>query len=235
VSFEQSRQQARQKLWELLRNRSDSYVPMGTAVDFLYHCDRRNERLHTEDDVQAMGRMLSVDMWCTACELEGCEAVPELRKHYRSADGACSVELLWSHAKKRGLADALALIRQAEAERMAFDLPSFSAAMVPVSKDTAAQQSANGTSDETNLSPMPEAARGIPRKTLVDRHRKQWPTIEADISKASENGLAAQAKAGDRGWIEAEAIAWAEQAKRLVEVHQLQAVWAGSFRSDNKG
>lgn len=55
------------------------------------------------------------------------------------------------------------------------------------------------------------------KRILVERLKPIWPTIDSDLSDASTNGLSARAKAGERGWIEAEARAWAEENRRLLK------------------
>ncbi|BDT68533.1 hypothetical protein os1_27160 [Comamonadaceae bacterium OS-1] len=53
------------------------------------------------------------------------------------------------------------------------------------------------------------------RAALIAAHEHEWPTIGRDIADASTNGLDA-AKAGARGWWEAQAMEWA-RAKGKVE------------------
>lgn len=50
---------------------------------------------------------------------------------------------------------------------------------------------------------------------MIQQHRHEWPTIEADIRGASENDLSI-AMAGKRGWDETKAMAWARSKGKLV-------------------
>lgn len=61
----------------------------------------------------------------------------------------------------------------------------------------------------------PDELRPIKRSALVQKHSRTWPSIEADLKHANENGLQA-AKGDGRGmWIEARALEWAEQRGKL--------------------
>lgn len=53
------------------------------------------------------------------------------------------------------------------------------------------------------------------RAALIAAHLHQWPTIERDLADARENGLAAAAKAGARGWKEPVALEWARANGKL--------------------
>ena len=57
----------------------------------------------------------------------------------------------------------------------------------------------------------------VKKFALVARHKRNWPTIEANIKSASENGLAAAARAVKRDWWEENALAWARSRGKLVE------------------
>jgi hypothetical protein len=76
--------------------------------------------------------------------------------------------------------------------------------------------------------------KGVPKRAMVERHAVRWKTIETDMTDASTNGLADAAKAGSRGWLEAEALAWAEANGRLLSAPEpgtLDAVVGSGFRS----
>ena len=62
------------------------------------------------------------------------------------------------------------------------------------------------------------SARVVPFKkaALIAAHVHEWPTIERDISDANANGLATAAKAGARGWREADALTWARAKGKLI-------------------
>lgn len=68
------------------------------------------------------------------------------------------------------------------------------------------------------------------RKALVRAHKREWPTIEADLKDASRNELSA-AKVGTRGWNEGLALEWARVKGRLVPqdspAHELQRAMFG--------
>lgn len=61
-------------------------------------------------------------------------------------------------------------------------------------------------------------ARVVPFKkaALIAAHVHEWPTIERDISDANANGLATAAKAGARGWRQADALTWARAKGKLI-------------------
>lgn len=87
---------------------------------------------------------------------------------------------------------------------------------------------------EAVAAPAGAARQGIVKRELVRLHKARWPTIKSDLSDASTNGLSARAKAADRGWIGAEALAWAEDRGRLTaapEPDGLHAVMTGGFVS----
>ena len=52
------------------------------------------------------------------------------------------------------------------------------------------------------------------RQAMVDRHQREWPSIERDLKDANTNGLAL-AKAGSRGWLEYQAVEWARANGKL--------------------
>lgn len=66
--------------------------------------------------------------------------------------------------------------------------------------------------------PSKSAAQGpefsMTRAAMVDQHKHQWPSIENDISNASQNGLV-NAKSGAKGWHESAALAWARANNKL--------------------
>jgi hypothetical protein len=75
------------------------------------------------------------------------------------------------------------------------------------------------------------------RKALIDELRPQWPTIEADLSEASRNGLSA-ASVGNGMWDRDEALAWAKSRGKLKtsNVHALPGAWpSGVTRHQWKG
>lgn len=67
---------------------------------------------------------------------------------------------------------------------------------------------ADGASNATVL-PFKKAA-------LIAAHIHEWPTITRDIADATANGLATAAKAGARGWWEADALNWARAKGKLI-------------------
>lgn len=74
-----------------------------------------------------------------------------------------------------------------------------------------AEAGATPTSEETTNAIKRE---GLPLKrvALIQKHAKEWKTIEADLQHASENGLSKAAKAPPHGyWFEERALAWARQ------------------------
>lgn len=52
------------------------------------------------------------------------------------------------------------------------------------------------------------------KTALIEQHEHEWPTIAGDIAGANRNGLSA-AKAGPRGWREADAMEWARNNAKL--------------------
>ena len=66
---------------------------------------------------------------------------------------------------------------------------------------------------EDDVGPITETP--FTRSALVKAHLHEWPTIERDISDAAENGLAAAAKAGPRGWFVSKSLEWARSKYKL--------------------
>lgn len=54
------------------------------------------------------------------------------------------------------------------------------------------------------------------KAALIAAHIHEWPTIVRDIADANTNGLADAAKAGKRGWREADALRWARANGKLI-------------------
>ena len=54
------------------------------------------------------------------------------------------------------------------------------------------------------------------KAALIAKYIHEWPTIGRDIHGAGTNGLAAAAKAGSRGWVEADALNWARSKGKLI-------------------
>ncbi len=63
-----------------------------------------------------------------------------------------------------------------------------------------------------NTSTVPRFS--MTKRALIGAHKHEWPTIERDLLDASVNGLGA-AKAGPRGWWEAQAMEWARAKGKL--------------------
>ena len=78
------------------------------------------------------------------------------------------------------------------------------------------------------------APKGVRKREMVKRHAARWPAIETDMKDAGKNGLAAAAKAGERGWREAAALEWARERSRLLSAPEpgtIDAVMGGGFPS----
>ena len=54
------------------------------------------------------------------------------------------------------------------------------------------------------------------KAALIEQHQLEWTTVTRDISDAKRNGLSDAAKAGRRGWREADALEWARTQGKLV-------------------
>lgn len=65
-------------------------------------------------------------------------------------------------------------------------------------------------------SPLP-VVRKVSRRVMIETYKGNWPSIRSDIQNAHKNGLAMEAKAGGRGWIEEQAVAWAKTKGRYKE------------------
>jgi len=81
---------------------------------------------------------------------------------------------------------------------------------------------------------VPVTPKGVQRQEMVKRHVARWRTIKADMKGAATNGLADAAKAGERGWREADALEWAKVNSRLLSAPEpgtLDAVMGGGFPS----
>lgn len=92
-------------------------------------------------------------------------------------------------------------------------------ALARVTEKSRVAQSAPADTAAPLAAPVaPESAGNTPkfkRAALIAAHIHEWPTIARDIADAKENGLAATAKAGERGWIESAAMGWAKANGKL--------------------
>lgn len=61
---------------------------------------------------------------------------------------------------------------------------------------------------------LPGSDFAMKRAALIAKHRHAWPTIAADLTDATRNGLR-KAKAGARGWNESMALNWARSKGKL--------------------
>jgi hypothetical protein len=94
---------------------------------------------------------------------------------------------------------------------------------VPPSKHSEAKRVAKSHQPQTSqpLDSVPkESPTGTPkfsmnRAGMIQQHLHEWPTIDADMRGAADNGLSA-AKAGARGWVEMKAMDWARSKGKLV-------------------
>jgi hypothetical protein len=77
------------------------------------------------------------------------------------------------------------------------------------------QPSAPGTTAHAPASaPNPTS---LKRVAMLQKHERAWPTIEADLRHANENGLSAAAKAKAHGyWHEEPALEWAQRNGKLL-------------------
>lgn len=76
------------------------------------------------------------------------------------------------------------------------------------------------TASDAPAKPTATIDRGwvMKRAALIEKHERQWPTINRDFQDASENGLSKSAKAPGHGdWFEADALIWARQRGKLSE------------------
>jgi hypothetical protein len=71
------------------------------------------------------------------------------------------------------------------------------------------------TSDAHKQTGLSATQLPMKRAALIAAYIRVWPTIERDISDAKKNGLAIAAKAGERGWVEADALNWARAKGKL--------------------
>lgn len=74
--------------------------------------------------------------------------------------------------------------------------------------------------------PTKETDRGwvLKKAALIQKHQRQWPTINRDFQDSSENELSKAAKAPGHGnWFEADALNWARQRGKLSEKTAQQA------------
>lgn len=65
----------------------------------------------------------------------------------------------------------------------------------------------------------------VKRRELVRRLQARWPTIEADVSEASRNGLAAAARVDRKGWLVKAAEDWAQKNGRIREAAQSGSIF----------
>jgi len=76
----------------------------------------------------------------------------------------------------------------------------------------------------------PDPHTQLKRAALVHKHDRAWPTIEADLRHANENGLSTCAKSKKHGfWLEEPALQWAQQNGKLRQRAQSGLMTADPF------
>lgn len=95
------------------------------------------------------------------------------------------------------------------------------------------------TSTSVGGSSLPTIAPNVPveselkRSALVERFRRQWPTIERDLRDASSNGLSVMARAERHGfWRERDALAWAKERGKVApsDSPAVTGTWLGPIQ-----
>lgn len=72
--------------------------------------------------------------------------------------------------------------------------------------------------EETVSARTDAAVSELKRSALIQKHERAWPSVEADLRHANENGLSARAKAKRHGfWREEDALAWARENGKLTD------------------
>lgn len=85
----------------------------------------------------------------------------------------------------------------------------------PVQPVTVAQP-AQTTSPPVQAPEQPDTHTQLKRAALIHKHERAWPTLEADLRHANDNGLSACAKAKKHGfWREEPALQWAQENGKL--------------------
>lgn len=80
--------------------------------------------------------------------------------------------------------------------------------------------------------PVPPAGKvPMTRAALVAAHGSAWPSIEADLTDASKNGLSDAAKVGKRGWDEDRALEWARAKNKMTPQDSAPGNLADAMRS----
>ena len=86
---------------------------------------------------------------------------------------------------------------------------------------------------QTAPAPVEPPSTVMKRKALIAHLEHEWPTIEADLSEATRNGLKDAAATGKHGkWYVEKARAWAQQEGKLKQAapaHPLASAWAGAI------
>jgi hypothetical protein len=108
----------------------------------------------------------------------------------------------------------------------------------------------SGSAPTTNLitplpvertSPVENMVQGNPRElplsraSLIAQHKHQWPSIESDLKGASENGLSAASKVGERGWDEARSLQWARSKNKLIKPGNSSSIEVGMRSMIHRG
>lgn len=85
--------------------------------------------------------------------------------------------------------------------------------------------------DGSRVPSVSDPAASIPmsKRAMVAKYKNIWPSIEkSDMKSAAENGLAAAAKVGERGWDEKRALRWAEAKGKIIKPsEEFQALTGG--------
>lgn len=117
--------------------------------------------------------------------------------------------LLWAH--RSGAIAPPAELVQAVSDRLQRSQPK-PVQSAPVAPSEPAKASA------PVVLPPPATSTQLKRFALIQKHERAWPSIEADLRHANENGLSESAKANRHGfWLEEPALQWARQNGKLFE------------------
>lgn len=195
MNWQQQRDFLRQKMWNLLCNRSEDYVPSDKALAFLCACDPRNAEVV---NLLPLANLMNTDLKLVARELDGVSTFPEVHKHYRAVDGACSVELMWHYARRLGLAHALDLITEAETYRRDRGLSFFIGATDGKGADAIDNDVVSSASVSTpNVDTVAEPKKKVKRDAILAAARETGEQLirmfdEMAAKKGSENGVIAE-------------------------------------------
>lgn len=200
-----------------------------------------NEKITTGSSVSEIFKMLE-----TPSAFDACTPLSDIFNPSPAAQRLQEVMAVADSPKRKDDIDRIFgdhLARQVRAEQEEFQLNIERARFDRIEREEMARLSARAKWETSQQSPAPlgtTSAKGAPatqgnimkKKALIAALEHEWPSIEADISEATRNGLKAVGHAGEHGdWDKDKARAWAVskgKIKQTASVHSLVGAWPGA-------